>query len=58
MEAQDEIHDTNVDDISQSLQRFGMADYMMFVIMLVMCSLIGVYFGWTVRLYKYIVTSK
>ena len=38
-------HDRNVDELSTSLQRFGLADYAMFVIMLVMCSLIGVYFG-------------
>ena len=38
--------ESNVDEISTSLQRFGTADYMMFVIMLVMCTMIGVYFGY------------
>lgn len=50
MEAEDQTHDSSVDDISKSLQRFGMADYSMFIIMLVMCSCIGVYFGWAVSL--------
>ncbi|KAL5274149.1 hypothetical protein ACFFRR_000734 [Megaselia abdita] len=35
----------SVQDISSSLQRFGWADYFVFVFMLVVCAGIGVYFG-------------
>lgn len=34
-----------VDDIKISLQKFGMPDYVVFVMMLASCSLIGIYFG-------------
>lgn len=36
----------NVDDVNKSLKRFGLADYVVFVFMLVMCSLVGIYFGY------------
>lgn len=39
-------HGISVEEVGKSLQRFGFADYMMFVIMLVMCSLIGIFFGY------------
>lgn len=35
----------SVQDISSSLQRFGWADYFVFVLMLMICAGIGVYFG-------------
>lgn len=35
----------NVDDVKVSLQRFGWPDYVVFVLMLCSCALIGVYFG-------------
>lgn len=34
-----------LDDVKISMQKFGMPDYLVFVMMLVMCALIGVYFG-------------
>lgn len=37
----------NVDDVNKLLKRFGLADYVVFLFMLLMCSLIGVYFGYT-----------
>lgn len=35
----------SVQDLSSSLQRFGWADYFVFVFMLIVCAGIGVYFG-------------
>lgn len=35
----------HVDDVKVSLQRFGWPDYVVFLMMLLSCSLIGVYFG-------------
>lgn len=34
-----------LDDVRISMQKFGMPDYLVFVAMLVMCALIGIYFG-------------
>lgn len=34
-----------LDDVKVSMQKFGMPDYLVFVVMLVVCALIGVYFG-------------
>lgn len=34
-----------VDDVKIALQKFGWPDYTVFVIMLISCSLIGIYFG-------------
>lgn len=34
-----------LDDVKISLQKFGTPDYLVFVVMLVICSLIGIYFG-------------
>ncbi|KAL9698573.1 hypothetical protein quinque_002014 [Culex quinquefasciatus] len=36
----------SVQDVSLSLQRFGLADYLVFSTMLLVCIGIGVYFGW------------
>lgn len=36
----------SVDDLSDSLKRFGTADYAVFVTMLVCCSMVGLYFGY------------
>jgi hypothetical protein len=36
----------SVDDMSDSLKRFGVADYAVFVTMLVCCSMVGLYFGY------------
>lgn len=35
----------NVDNVRIQLQRFGWPDYSVFVLMLVSCAMIGVYFG-------------
>ncbi|XP_055374974.1 sodium-coupled monocarboxylate transporter 1 isoform X2 [Condylostylus longicornis] len=35
----------SVSDLSSSLQLFGWADYLVFVLMLVVCAMIGIYFG-------------
>lgn len=35
----------HVDDVKVSLQRFGWPDYVVFLIMLLSCAMIGVYFG-------------
>lgn len=35
-----------VSEISSSLQIFGWPDYLVFVLMLISCSLVGVYFGY------------
>lgn len=35
----------NLDQIKTQLQRFGVPDYLVFVLMLIGCVLIGVYFG-------------
>lgn len=39
-------HQFNVDDLSNSLKRFGTADYAVFITMLVCCSMVGLYFGY------------
>lgn len=39
------MSDLTLDDVKISMQKFGMPDYLVFVMMLVMCALIGVYFG-------------
>lgn len=36
----------SVEELSNSLKRFGTADYAVFVLMLVCCSLVGLYFGY------------
>lgn len=36
----------DVNEISKSLQRFGLLDYIVFILMLISCMMIGVYFGW------------
>ncbi|XP_058129313.1 sodium-coupled monocarboxylate transporter 1-like [Anopheles ziemanni] len=35
----------NVDDVKVSLQKFGLYDYVVFVLMLLSCVMIGIYFG-------------
>lgn len=34
-----------LDDVKISMQKFGAPDYLVFVLMLVICALIGIYFG-------------
>lgn len=34
-----------LDDVKISMQKFGVPDYFVFALMLVICTLIGVYFG-------------
>lgn len=34
-----------LDDVKISMQKFGLPDYLVFVVMLIICALIGVYFG-------------
>lgn len=36
----------SVDELSNSLKRFGTADYAVFVTMLICCSMVGLYFGY------------
>lgn len=36
----------SVDNVSASLKRFGVIDYAVFVFMLVVCSIVGLYFGY------------
>lgn len=36
---------TSVKDVGLALQRFGPVDYVVFVFMLLVCSLIGIYYG-------------
>ncbi|XP_063706354.1 sodium-coupled monocarboxylate transporter 1-like [Culicoides brevitarsis] len=42
----------NVSQISKSLQRFSWPDYLVFMLMLISCMCIGVYFGWQDHLKK------
>ena len=39
----------NVDEVRISLQRFGWADYVVFICMLLSCALIGIYFALQMR---------
>lgn len=34
-----------VENVSESLKRFGVIDYAVFVFMLAVCSMVGLYFG-------------
>lgn len=36
----------DVSEISKSMQRFSWPDYLVFMLMLLSCMVIGVYFGW------------
>jgi solute carrier family 5 (sodium-coupled monocarboxylate transporter), member 8/12 len=36
----------SVEELSDSLKRFGTADYAVFIMMLVCCSMVGLYFGY------------
>lgn len=36
----------DVSEISKSMMRFSWPDYMVFMLMLISCMMIGVYFGW------------
>lgn len=36
----------SVQDVSRSLQRFGLMDYLVFSVMLLVCIVIGIFFGW------------
>lgn len=36
----------NLSDVTDALQRFGTADYAVFIAMLVGCSIVGLYFGY------------
>lgn len=38
-------HLQGVDDVKISLQKFGWQDYLMFVLMLAICAVVGIYFG-------------
>lgn len=35
-----------LDDVAESLKRFGTADFSVFIAMLICCSLVGFYFAW------------
>lgn len=41
----DSVKSSNVDDIKKSLKQFGLTDYIVFGFMLIVCSVIGIYFG-------------
>jgi solute carrier family 5 (sodium-coupled monocarboxylate transporter), member 8/12 len=41
-----EKNQLNVEELSDSLKRFGTADYAVFIMMLVCCSMVGLYFGY------------
>lgn len=36
----------SVENVSESLRQFGLADYAVFVFMLIICSCVGLYFGY------------
>lgn len=42
----------NVNDLNKSLQRFGWVDYIVFLLMLISCAFIGVYFGFIEKKFK------
>ena len=39
-------HQFSVEELGDSLKRFGKADYAVFISMLVCCSMVGLYFGY------------
>lgn len=41
----EKIPGSGVDDVKIAMQKFGMPDYVVFVLMLISCALIGIYFG-------------
>lgn len=41
----DKASGPGVDDVKIAMQKFGMPDYVVFVLMLLSCALIGIYFG-------------
>lgn len=38
--------DMTLEDMTKSIQRFGIVDYLIFLGMLFLCTFIGMYFGW------------
>jgi len=40
-----DVSNTSVEDVGMALRRFGVPDYVVFVSMLLVCALIGVYYG-------------
>lgn len=46
MDGESEIKILSVQELNESLRRFGKADYGVFSIMLLCCSLVGLYFGY------------
>lgn len=45
----DNAESLSVDEVKISLQKFGWPDYLVFIIMLIGCSLIGIYFAWKMQ---------
>lgn len=41
-----------VKDLNKSLQHFGWVDYIVFLLMLISCALVGVYFGYVEKKFK------
>ena len=37
----------SVESLSESLKQFGVVDYAVFIIMLIVCSCVGLYFGYS-----------
>lgn len=58
MEEIDNAGFLSVDEVKISLQKFGWPDYLVFLIMLVGCSLIGIYFAWKMQKNKKSKTCK
>lgn len=42
----------HVDDVNKSLQLFGWLDYLVFLLMVTSCALIGVYYGFIEKKFK------
>jgi hypothetical protein len=40
-----DVSKASVNDVGMALQRFGLVDYVVFVSMLLVCALIGIYYG-------------
>lgn len=47
------IEQINVNDVTKSLQQFSWPDYLVFILMLIVCILIGIYFGFFEKKFKF-----
>ena len=46
MEDENVIKVMSVEELNESMKRFGFADYAVFCVMLLCCSMVGLYFGY------------